>query len=272
MTAASREGFAEASGARLFWREDAGPSPDAPALLLSNSLASDHTMWDPQVPMLTARFRVLRYDTRGHGRSDAPGGAYDFPTLVADAVAVLGAAGVAVRFSVMGLSLGGMTALGLALAHPERVERLVCCDARADAPEPFVKSWDERVAAIRSGGMQAILQGTVERWLHADFRAARPDAVAHVERMILATPVEGYAGCAAALQRLAYLPDLPRIACPSLFVVGAEDVGAPPAVMRDMAARVPGAAFREVPRAAHLPNLDNEAGFADAVRGFLGLT
>lgn len=265
------ESFVEArGGARLFWREDGGPSPDAPVVLLSNSLASDHSMWEPQVAMLAARYRVVRYDTRGHGRSDAPEGPYDFPLLVEDAVAVLDAAG-ARRAAVMGLSLGGMTALGLALAHPDRVERLVCCDARADAPEPFVKSWDDRIAAIRAGGMRAVVPATLERWLHADFRAARPDAVERVASMIAATPVEGYVGCAGALKRLAYLPELHRIACPALFVVGAEDAGAPPAAMRDMAARVKGAEFREIPRAAHLPNLDNEAAFADAVRGFLGL-
>jgi len=266
-----REGFAEAAGARLFWREEAGPSADAPAILLSNSLAADHTMWEPQLAMLRARYRVLRYDTRGHGRSDAPQGPYDFALLVSDAVAVLDAAGAA-HAAVMGLSLGGMTALGLALTHPGRVERLVCCDARADAPEPFVRSWDDRIATIRAGGMASVLAGTIERWLHADFRAGNPAAVARVERMILATPTEGYIGCAGALKRLAFLPDLHRIACPALFVGGAEDAGAPPAVMRDMAARVPGAEFREVPRAAHLPNLDNEAGFAAAIAKFLSLT
>lgn len=265
-----REGAAHATGARLYWREDPGPAPDAPALLLLNSLASDHRMWDGQVPLLTRRYRVIRMDTRGHGRSEAPEGDYDFPTLVGDAAAVLDAAGAA-RATVMGLSLGGMTALGLGIYQAARVDRIVCCDARADAPEPFVRSWEDRLAALRTGGMAALLPGTIERWLHPAFRAAHPGEVERVSAMILATPPAGYAGCVAALKRLDYLRDLHRIPVPTLFVCGAEDMAAPPATMRDMAARIPGARFVEVPRAAHLPNMDNAEGFAEAVSGFLGL-
>lgn len=265
------EGFVEARGARLRMREDAGPAPDAPVLLLSNSLAASMRMWDRQVALLTRRYRLVRYDTRGHGESEAPAGDYDFDLLVEDMAAVLDAAGVA-RAAVMGLSLGGMTALGFALTHPGRVERLVCCDARADAPPPFVASWDERVAAIRAGGMAAILEPTLDRWLDPGFRAARPDVAAWVAEMIVSTPVAGYAGCAAALKRLAFLPELHRIAAPTLFVRGEADGGAPADAMRAMAAAVPGALFAEVPGARHLPNLDNEAGFAQAVSGFLGLS
>ncbi len=122
-----------ARGASLFTRVDGAERSDAPWIVLSNSLAADHTMWDPQIPALTARYRVLRYDTRGHGASDAPEGPYDFDMLVADVIAVMDHHGVE-RATFMGLSLGGMTGLGLALAHPQRLSRLVCCDARADAP------------------------------------------------------------------------------------------------------------------------------------------
>jgi 3-oxoadipate enol-lactonase len=268
---APRDGFVQARGARLRVREDAGPAPDAPVLLLSNSLAASMRMWDPQVPLLTRRYRLLRYDTRGHGESEAPAGDYDFPLLVEDMAAVLDSAGVA-RAAVMGLSLGGMTALGFALAHPARVERLVCCDARADAPPPFVASWDERLAATAAGGMAAVLDTTLDRWLDPGFRAARPDVAAWVGEMIVSTPVAGYAGCAAALKRLAYLPELHRISAPTLFVRGDSDGGAPAEAMRAMAAQVSGALFAEVPQARHLPNLDNEAGFARAISGFLGLS
>jgi 3-oxoadipate enol-lactonase len=257
-------------GARLFWREDPGPSEEAPVLLLSNSLAADIRMWDPQVKLLTQRYRLLRYDTRGHGRSDAPEGPYSFDMLVADAIAVLDGLGVA-KAAMMGLSLGGMTGLGVALAHPGRLERLVCCDARADAPEAFVKSWDDRLSAVRRGGMQAILMATLDRWLVPDFRASNPATVGWVSEMILGTPVAGWAGCVAALKGLSYLADLHRITIPTLFVVGAEDAGAPPAVMRDMASRVPGSSLVEIPNAAHLPNLDNQPAFEEAIRGFLGL-
>lgn len=257
-------------GGELFVRIDEGPTPDAPVLLLSNSLAADHTMWDPQIPLLTSRYKVVRYDTRGHGRSSAPSGDYDFAMLVDDARTVLDHVTTG-RASYMGLSLGGMTGLGFALTYPDRLDRLVVCDARADAPAPFVKSWDDRLASIEAGGLASILGGTLERWLVPAFRAARPDVVARVEAMILATSPVGYRGCAAALKRLDYAKDLGRIKTPTLYVVGAEDAGAPPAVMRAMADATPGAVFAMIDHAAHLPNLDNEAGFATAVSSFLGL-
>jgi 3-oxoadipate enol-lactonase len=257
------------SGARLFSKVD-GQDRSAPWLVLSNSLAADHTMWDPQIPLLTTRYRLLRYDTRGHGASDAPHGPYSFDMLVDDAVRILDHYGIE-KAAFMGLSLGGMTGLGLAIHHADRLDKLVCCDARADAPEPFVKSWDDRIAVIDQQGMRGILGGTIERWLVPSFRATHPDTVARVERMILATSVAGYRGCAEALKRLDYLNDLPHVDVPTLFVVGAEDGAAPPEIMRRMAEAVPGAKLVTIPHAAHLPNLDNSAVFHEAIAGFLGL-
>lgn len=262
----------QAAGARLFTRvDDEVAHADAPWLVLSNSLAADHTMWDPQIPLLTRHYRILRYDARGHGRSEAPEGPYEFGMLVADAIAVMDHHGVD-QATFMGLSLGGMTGLGLALDHPERVSRLVCCNARADAPEPFRQGWDDRLALIeRAGGMAGIVQGTLERWLHPAFRVADPDTVARVEAMILATPAAGYRGCAAALKTLNYAKDLHRIAVPTLFVAGAVDLAAPPTVMSAMADAVPGGKLAVIADAAHLPNLDNRAGFEAAVAEFLAL-
>ncbi|HEX8663424.1 MAG TPA: 3-oxoadipate enol-lactonase [Beijerinckiaceae bacterium] len=260
--------FVEAPGARLFTRVDGAEG--APWLVLSNSLAADHTMWEPQIPLLSSRYRVLRYDTRGHGRSDAPEGPYTLSLLVDDVVRILDHYGIG-KTSFMGLSLGGMTGLGLAIGHGDRLDRLVCCDTRADAPEPYVKGWDERLAVVERDGLRGILQGTVERWLAPSFRAAHPEVVASVERMILATPVEGYKACAEAIKRLDYLKDLARIAVPTLFVVGAQDMGAPPDVMRRMAEAVPSAKLVTIPDAAHLPNLDNTLAFNEAIAGFLGL-
>src|SRR5829696_9753182 len=188
-------------GGSLYSRIEASERSDPSWLILSNSLAADHTMWDAQIPALTSRYRVLRYDTRGHGLSDAPEGPYSFDMLVEDVVALMDDHGIE-KASYMGLSLGGMTGLGLALKHPGRVEKLVCCDARADAPEPYVKAWDDRLAVIDKEGLRGILQGTVERWLVPSFRAAHPEVVANIERMILDTPLVGYKGCAEALKRL----------------------------------------------------------------------
>lgn len=262
--------YVSVAGAKLFTRIDGPERADAPWIVLSNSLAADHTMWDPQVPLFASRYRVLRYDTRGHGGSEAPEGPYSLPLLVDDVVRIMDHHGIA-KAIFMGLSLGGMTGLGLALAHGDRLDGLVCCDARADAPEPFVKSWDDRLAVVDKQGLRGILHGTVERWLVPSFRAKHPEIVAKVERMILDTPVAGYKGCAEALKRLDYLKDLPRIAVPTLFVVGAEDMAVPPDAMRRMAEAVPRARFVAIPDAAHLPNLDNAAAFNAAIAGFLGL-
>ena len=258
------------AGTKLFTRVDGAERSDAPWLVLSNSLAADHTMWDAQIPLLASRYRVLRYDTRGHGRSDAPDGPYTLPMLVDDVVGLLDHHGIE-KATLVGLSLGGMTGIGLAIEHGDRLDKLVCCDARADAPEPFVKGWDERLTVVEKHGLRGILQGTLERWLVPSFRAGHPELVANVERMILDTSVTGYRGCAEALKGLDYLKDLPRITVPTLFVVGAQDLAAPADAMRRMAEAVPGAKLVIIPDAAHLPNLDNTAAFNEAVSGFLGL-
>jgi 3-oxoadipate enol-lactonase len=252
-----------AAGAKLSARVDG--AADRPWLLLSHSLASDLTMWDDQVELFTCTHRVIRYDTRGHGHSDAPEGPYDFAMLVADMVAVLDHVG-AERADVLGLSLGGMTALGLALSHPARVARLAVCDARADAPPAFVSSWDDRLAAVAAGGLQAILAGTLSRWFTPN---CPPEVVDRATAMILNTPPRGYAGCARALQRLDYLPHLGRMEVPVLYIVGAADLGAPPETMAAMAAATPGARLIVLPGLAHIPNMENPAAFAAALDDWL---
>ncbi|HEY0354063.1 MAG TPA: alpha/beta fold hydrolase [Enterovirga sp.] len=259
----------EIAGGRLFTRVDGDEV--RPWIVLSNSLAADHTMWDPQMALLTQCYRVLRYDTRGHGRSDAPPAPYSFGDLVGDVLAVMDHHGVE-RAAYMGLSLGGMTGLGVALAHPGRLSALVCCDARADNPEPFVKSWDDRIAVVDQKGTDGLVAGTIERWLTPDFRAAHPEEEAKLAAMIRATKPEGYKGCAAALKTLNYLKDLGRIGVPTLYVVGAEDSGAPVPVMQAMADATPGGKLAIVPDAAHIANVNNPDGFAGAISAFLSLS
>lgn len=255
---------------RIASRLDRAEQPDAPWIVLLNSLAADTRMWDGQIAALTRRYHALRIDTRGHGASEASPAPYSFDLLVGDVLSVLDREGIG-RATFLGLSLGGMTGLHIALAHPERMETLVCCDARADMPPPGVQGWNERIAAVEAQGMEAILQGTLGRWLTAGFRAANPQAVAVIEDMIRTTAPAGYIGCAEAIKRLDILKDLHRITVPTLFVVGSEDVAAPPSAMEEMASRLPGARFALVQDAAHLPNVDNAAGFHRAVAGFLGL-
>lgn len=239
-----------------------------PWIVLSNSLAADLTMWDDQMATLTRTHRVLRYDTRGHGGSSAPPGAYSFDMLVGDMVAVMDHLGVE-RADILGLSLGGMTALGLGLEHPGRVGRLICADARADAPPPFVEGWNQRIAAVTADGMQAVLGGTMERWFTAASRARRPDLAERAARMVLGTSAAGYVGCAHALKGLDYLRRLPAMKIDTLYIVGAEDTGAPPDAMRAMAAATPGARLEMLPGVAHIANMEDAAGFNAAIAGFL---
>jgi 3-oxoadipate enol-lactonase len=245
--------------------------PDgAPWLVLSNSLGADLSMWDGQVPALAARYRVLRYDTRGHGASDAPAGPYGFDDLVGDVVGLMDRFGID-RAAFMGLSMGGMTGLGLALDHPGRVVRLVCADGRADAPGPFRAMWDERIARVEAGGMAGIVDFTLATWLTEDWRAAHPAGTETVRRMVLGTDPGGYIACCRALKGLDYLRRLGGMTVPVLYVGGSEDRGAPPETMRAMAAATPGGVFREIPGAAHVANINAPAAFQDAIGGFLGL-
>jgi 3-oxoadipate enol-lactonase len=239
-----------------------------PWLLLSNSLAADMTMWDPQVAKLSAHRRLVRYDTRGHGRSSAPAGPYSFDQLVDDMIAILDHLGIETA-DVLGLSLGGMTALGLGLTHPERVRKLVCCDARSEFPPAAIAGWDQRMSAVAAGGVSSIADETLTRWfVPATFRD-RPEVIEQARRMILSTSSAGYLGCVAALKTLNYRERLPRLEKHTLFVVGEDDLAAPPSVMREMAAATPRAEFVTISGAAHIANMEGGATFDAAICSFL---
>lgn len=241
----------------------------APWVVLSNSLAADYNSWDDQILLLTQRFRVLRYDTRGHGRSSAPEGPYNFEDLTGDVLGLLDEYGVR-EATFMGLSMGGMTGLGLAIDHPERITRLVCCDARSDAPPAFVDNWTARIKSVTDAGdMEPIASFNRERWFTQGFIASHPEVVEKAMNMVRATSTRGYVGCARALQKLDYKRHLGRIACPTLFLCGAQDGAAPPSVMQEMAGLVPGAAFKLVDPGAHVCNMENPAGFNAAVEEWL---
>jgi 3-oxoadipate enol-lactonase len=242
----------------------------APVLLLLNSLGATHEMWDLQMPLLEAHYRVIRCDTRGHGKSPTPASPYSFDQLVGDALAVLDAHQVQTA-TVMGLSLGGMTALGLGLAAPDRITRVICCAARADAPPPFVQNWHNRLKMLEDGGIEAVWNGTVDMWLSADTRTAHPEREAALRASFLQTTDEGYRGCAHALMGLDYLRQLGGMTVPTLFVAGAEDMAASADTMRAMVDACPGAEYAVLPNAKHVLNVDSPADFAVTILGFLGL-
>ena len=203
-----------------------GP-PDAPVVTLSHSLATDLGMWEPQMAALIPRFRVLRYDTRGHGGTDAPPGPYSLDGLAEDARALLTALGVE-RTHFVGLSMGGMIGQTLALAHPEMLRSLVLSDTAGAVSRESWPLWDERVETARTAGMEAHVEPTLARWFTRGFIDAHPPVIDAVRDMIRSTPVEGYAGCAEAIKRLDLLERLPAITTPTLVLVGDQDPGTPP--------------------------------------------
>lgn len=191
----------------------------APWIVLSNSLGASLAMWDPQIAMLANSCRVLRYDTRGHGHSSAPPGPYSFDQLTGDVIGLMDAMTIE-RASFMGLSLGGMTGLGLALRHPDRFERIICADARADAPDPFRAMWDDRIAKVQAGGVEAIADMTLSTWFTTDWLGAHPQEAASIRDMVIATPANGYVACCEALKTLDYRRQLAGITIPTMYLGG----------------------------------------------------
>jgi 3-oxoadipate enol-lactonase len=239
---------------------------DAPVLVLSGSLGTDMTMWDPQVGPLSARFRLLRYDQRGHGRSPVPPGPYSIAELGEDLLALLDRLEIE-RASLCGLSIGGMTAMWVAARAPERVRRLaLLCTSAQLGPESM---WHERAETVRTQGLEAIAQAGLERWFTEGFRREQPETVARLRASLCATPPEGYAGCCEAIAEMDLRGDLPSIAAPTLVIAGAEDPATPPAHGRLIAEAIPGAKFELVSPAAHLANLERAERVTELIVPFL---
>ena len=261
-----RTGTVAVNGTEIATRIDG--AEDAPWLVLSNSLCSDMSMWDPQIDVLTRHFRVLRYDTRGHGASAVPAGPYSFADFTGDAIGLMDHFGIG-QACFMGVSLGGMTALGLGLAHPGRFARLVVADARAVAPEDFRAGLEGRIKAVEEGGIGAIVEGMLESWLSPETIAARPEAADQVRAMVSGTDPAGCIATCRALQRLDYIDGLSGLALPVLYICGSDDTRTPPEAMREMAEATPDSAYVELDGARHLANLDHPEEFNAAAVAFL---
>jgi 3-oxoadipate enol-lactonase len=240
----------------------------APWLVFSNSLATNVSMWDPQVADLGRSFRILRYDQRGHGGTDAPAGRYTYATLLADAVALFDALDIK-RANFCGLSMGGATALGLAQLHPDRVDRIVVCDSPCMSTPATAAQWEERIAVAQAGGMKALVDSTMARWFPPETHAAKPAHLDTVRQMILTTPVNGFIGGSAALADHNYNAAVATVTRPVLFIAGSKD-GVTPVAMKDMNARLAGSRYVELEGAGHISNLDRPAEFTRTVREFLG--
>ncbi|MEQ8332139.1 3-oxoadipate enol-lactonase [Nisaea sp.] len=255
----------DANGIRLHYRIDG--AEDGRPLLLSNSLASNLNMWDPQIADLTAAgFRVIRYDSRGHGQSDAPDGAYSIEMLAEDAVALLDGLGIA-RVDYCGLSKGGMVGQMLGVKHRDRVSKLILADTGAYMPTR--EMWDGRVLTVQKGGMAAVVDGTIERWFTPASRQAMKADIGKVREMILGTPPQGFIGCCRAIQAMDQRGTIGGIDTPTLVIVGAEDPATTPEQAREIHGLITGSGYVEIPEAAHFSNFEQPAAFTKAMLGFL---
>jgi 3-oxoadipate enol-lactonase len=241
---------------------------DGPVVALSHSLGSSLAMWEPQMASLEPHFRVLRYDTRGHGASDAPEGAYSLDELGEDAVGLLDALGIGLAHWV-GLSMGGMIGQYLALRHPDLFISFSLCDTAAIIPEEAQPVWEERIHRARSGGMGTLVEETLERWFTSSYLKRKPPQVESIRTQFLATPVEGYIGCSEAIRKLNYLDQLSQIKTPTLIVVGEEDPGTPVSAAQAMHSRIAQSKLVVLPSAAHLSNVEQTEPFNKFLTDFL---
>jgi 3-oxoadipate enol-lactonase len=244
-----------------------GPS-GAPVVTLSHSLATHLGMWEPQVAALASRYRLLRYDTRGHGSTEVSPGPYTLEQLARDALALLDALGIE-RTHWLGLSMGGMIGQVLALHAPERLRSLILADTTSRIPAEAKPLWEERIRTAETRGMEPLVEPTLGRWFTPGFRQRRPEVVARVAAMIRGTDPRGYVGCCHAIAALDLTDRLGAVRLPTLVIVGAEDQGTPVAAAETIHRAIAGSELRVIPDAAHLANLEQPEVFTEAVQGFL---
>ena len=242
-----------------------GPAA-APVLVLSNSLGTNMALWDGQMPALTASYRVLRYDTRGHGSSPLTTGPYSIAMLASDVLVLLDALKIE-RAHFCGLSLGGMTGMWLGIHAAERIDRLVLANTAPRIGAADI--WNARIDAVRRGGMRAIADSVLERWFTAGFRARAPEAVGRVGALLAATPPLGYVACCAALRDADLWPGIASIRSPTLVITGTHDAATPAAEGRKTAERIAGARYVELD-AAHISNVEAADRFTAELIAFLG--
>jgi 3-oxoadipate enol-lactonase len=256
----------EANGIRMNY--ELSGAHDAPTVMLSHSLGCRLDMWDAQVPALESRFRVLRYDTRGHGGSEAPEAAYTMEVLGQDALALMEA--LAIReVHWIGLSMGGMIGQYIALNHAHRFKSMVLCDTAAAMPEENQPRWEERIDTARRKGMGALVEATMERWFSRSFLDRCPPEVDRIREQFLSTPVTGYVGCSEAIRRIDFLDRLYEVNLPTLVIVGAEDPATPVEAARAIQERIPHAELVVLPSAAHLSNIEQSEAFNRSLLQFL---
>lgn len=247
---------------RIHW-QDGGDPAGAPVVFL-NSLGTDLRLWDKVVARLPPGWRTIRMDKRGHGLSDCPPGPYAMGALVRDAERVIEAAGVTGAV-VVGCSIGGMIAQGLAVKRPDLVRALVLSNTAAKIGTP--QMWAERIATVEAEGIGALADAVMARWFAPPFRASAEAAA--WRHMLTRTPAAGYAGCSAAIAGADFMATTARLTLPVLAIAGSEDGSTPPDLVRETAALVAGSRFHLIRGAGHLPCVEAPDAFAAALNGFL---
>jgi 3-oxoadipate enol-lactonase len=243
---------------------------EGPWVTMSHSLACNSSMWDVQAALLVKNgFRVLRFDTRGHGASDAPEGAYTLEQMADDLHGLYTA--LQIRSSHwVGLSMGGMIGETFALKYPGVFQSMVLADTTSKRPPNAEQMWGERVKLAREQGMDALVDSTLARWFTEPYRKARPSVMAKIGDDIRRTPVAGFAGCCDAIAKIDVLDRLKEIDCPSLVIVGDQDHGTPPEMARQIHANLRGSSLVIIPSAAHLSNVEQPEAFNKALLDFYG--
>ncbi len=238
---------------------------DAPALMLSNSLGTDLTMWDDQAGEFAKHFRVVRYDRRGHGKSGVPQGAYSMERFGRDALSVLDALGIE-KTNWCGLSMGGMVGQWLGANAPDRLEKLILSNTNFNYAEKAF--WNDRIKAVQASGLAPLVEPNMQRWFTEGFRASAPAAMARMKMMFLATDPKGYVACCEAIRDMDFRASNPTIKAPTLVIVGSQDAATPPSAGEAIAKAIPGAKLASID-AAHIANVEQPKAYTDTVLKFL---
>lgn len=241
-----------------------GPE-SAPVLILSNSLGTTLQMWDGQVGPFSKHFRLVRFDRRGHGKSGLPKGPYSMEMLGRDVLAIMDGLGIR-RANWCGLSMGGMEGMWLGANAPERFERLVLSNTSSYFADK--KGWNDRLALVRDKGVPAFAAPNMERWFTKGFRERDPQAIARMQAMFAATPLDGYIACGEAVRDMDHRDLLPRVKNPTLVIIGRHDPATVPEAGEYISKKIP-AAEHFIIDAAHISNIEQPQQFNDAVLGFL---
>ncbi|MBI2883052.1 MAG: 3-oxoadipate enol-lactonase [Candidatus Methylomirabilis oxyfera] len=241
---------------------------EGPVVIMSHALGCNLALWDEQAKALSARYRVLRYDTRGHGQTSAPSGPYSLEQMADDVHGLLNALNIP-QTHFVGISMGGMIGQIFALKHPRLLQSLVLCSTTSRYPTAARSAWVDRIRTVEAKGMDPMVEPTLQRWFTSPFRERQPDVMDGVRAMIRSTPPQGYIGCCHAIPTIDVTDRLGEVRCPALVIVGEDDPGTPVAMAREIHTALPSSELAILRPASHLCNLEQRDEFNRVLVGFL---